>query len=133
VQFVTIPKNIPVLKETEIVAGAAKNEDKGSLKVKLQFTCPVQSQKVKIVLADGNKPLFRTLWTPPYSLDLTSAIQSGKNTLSIDVTSTWFNRLVYDAGLPEDQRKTWCLAGPKADVPLRENGLLGPVKLTKHL
>jgi beta-mannosidase len=58
VQFITIPENMPVVKETEIVAGAAKNEDKGSLKVRLQFTHPVQSQKVKILLTDGNKPLI---------------------------------------------------------------------------
>jgi hypothetical protein len=49
--------------------------------------------------------------------------------LSIDVTSSWFNRLVYDAGLPETERKTWTIAGPDKDKELRESGLLGPVNL----
>ncbi|MDR3093365.1 MAG: hypothetical protein LBU62_01820, partial [Bacteroidales bacterium] len=84
-------------------------------------------EEIAVVSLNGKR--LRTLWTPPYSLDLTSAVQSGKNTLTVDVTSTWFNRLVYDAGLPEDQRKTWVLAGPQKDTPLRDNGLLGPVSL----
>jgi hypothetical protein len=76
-----------------------------------------------------NGKLLRTLWASPYRLDITEAVQNGKNTLSIEVTSTWFNRLVYDAGQPESQRKTWTIKGPSKESPLRESGLLGPVKL----
>jgi hypothetical protein len=79
----------------------------------------------------NGKPL-RTLWASPYRLDVTEAIQNGKNTLKIDVTSTWFNRLVYDANQPEEKRKTWTIAGPKKDAPLRESGLLGPVSLIRN-
>jgi hypothetical protein len=46
------------------------------------------------------------------------------------VTSTWFNRLVRDASLPEKDRRTWVIAGPRKDAPLREAGLLGPATLT---
>ncbi|MDR3110035.1 MAG: hypothetical protein LBU65_10190, partial [Planctomycetaceae bacterium] len=74
----------------------------------------------------NGKPL-RTLWTSPYRLDVSDAIQSGTNTLSVEVTSTWFNRLVYDAGQPEEKRKTWTIGAPGKDSPLRESGLLGPV------
>jgi hypothetical protein len=74
----------------------------------------------------NGKPL-RTLWSLPYRLDVSETMQSGKNTLSVEVTSTWFNRLVYDAGQPEESRKTWTISGPKKDSPLRESGLLGPV------
>ena len=56
-------------------------------------------------------------------------VKEGENTLEIDVTSTWFNRLVYDASQPEDMRKTWVIAGPEAGKPLRQTGLLGPVTL----
>lgn len=76
----------------------------------------------------NGKPL-RTLWAPPYRLDLTEAIKKGTNELKIEVTSTWFNRLVYDAGLPETDRKTWTINGPSKDAELRDNGLLGPVVL----
>lgn len=71
-----------------------------------------------------------TAWTSPYQLDITKAIQPGKNELKVEVTSTWFNRLVYDAAQPEDKRKTWTIAGPSKDSALRESGLIGPVTLS---
>jgi hypothetical protein len=79
------------------------------------------------VSINGKK--IRTLWTPPYKLSIDNAIQKGTNTLTIEVTSTWFNRLVYDAGQPEADRKTWTINGPPKDAILRDNGLLGPVVL----
>lgn len=77
-----------------------------------------------------NGKLLRTLWAPPYSLDVTDAIQKGENQLTVEVTSTWFNRLVYDAGLPEAERKTWTINGPRKESPLRNSGLTGPVVLS---
>jgi hypothetical protein len=79
------------------------------------------------VFVNGRK--IRTLWTEPYSLDITDAIHDGENEIRVDVTSSWFNRLVYDAGLPEKERKTWTISGPSPDSPLRDSGLLGPVKV----
>ena len=67
------------------------------------------------------------LWASPYKLTLKG--KPGRNTLRIAVTGTWFNRLAYDAAQPEDQRKTWTIAGPEAGSPLRESGLMGPVRL----
>ncbi|HWS00581.1 MAG TPA: glycosyl hydrolase, partial [Prolixibacteraceae bacterium] len=72
-----------------------------------------------------------TLWTPPYKVDLTSAVKSGSNQLTVEVTSTWFNRLVFDARQPEGQRKTWTIKGPSKDAALRESGLIGPVIIYK--
>ena len=69
------------------------------------------------------------LWCEPYRLDVTGAVKSGKNTLKVSVTDTWFNRLVFDAGQPEEMRRTWTIAGPSKDKPLRDSGLLGPVKV----
>ena len=60
---------------------------------------------------------------------LTVKGKAGRNTLRIAVTSTWFNRLAYDANLPEAERKTWTIAGPDAGSPLRDSGLLGPVRV----
>jgi hypothetical protein len=56
-------------------------------------------------------------------------VKEGENTLEIDVISTWFNRLVYDASQPEEMRKTWVIAGPSANKSLRPAGLMGPVTL----
>ena len=69
------------------------------------------------------------LWASPYRMDIAPWLKTGANTLTVKVTSTWHNRLVYDASLSLEQRKTWTIAGPKADAPLRESGLLGPVRL----
>ena len=71
----------------------------------------------------------RTLWCMPYSVDISDYIQAGENQLTVKVTSTWFNRLVYDASLPETERKTWTISGPAANNPLRESGLMGDVVL----
>jgi hypothetical protein len=85
-------------------------------------------EMIAVVTLNGKK--LRTLWTPPYRLDVTDAITPGTNTLQVEVTSTWFNRLVYDANQPEAQRKTWTINGPSKDATLRESGLLGPVTLS---
>ena len=68
-----------------------------------------------------------TKWTYPYRMEITDYLKTGKNTLEIAVTSTWHNRLVYDANLPEWERKTWTIAGPDSQSPLKEYGLIGPV------
>ncbi len=84
-------------------------------------------EMIAVVSLNGKK--IRTLWTPPYVADVTDAIKTGTNTLTVEVTSTWFNRLVYDAGQAESDRKTWTINGPGKENALRENGLLGPVNL----
>ena len=76
-----------------------------------------------------NDQKVRTLWCTPYAADITSYLKPGENKLQVKVTSTWFNRLAFDASLPEAERKTWTIEGPKADAKLKEYGLLGPVNL----
>lgn len=70
-----------------------------------------------------------TLWCSPYVTEIGKYVQPGKNILEIDVTSTWFNRLVYDASLKESERKTWVINGPDCDSELVPYGLLGPVSI----
>ena len=87
----------------------------------------------------NGKPLG-IVWTAPWSIDLTGATKAGKNVLEIDVTNTWVNRLIGDAGLPPEQRLTktnvllqkgkrdfpgW--KGFASEDPLTKSGLLGPV------
>ena len=76
-----------------------------------------------------NDQKVRTLWCTPYAADITPYVKPGENKLQVKVTSTWFNRLAFDASLPEAERKTWTIEGPKADAKLKEYGLLGPVNL----
>ena len=66
-------------------------------------------------------------WAPPFRFDITHMVKPGVNSLAVDVTSTWHNRLVYDAGLPESERTTWTISGPAKGSALRPAGLLGPV------
>ena len=70
-----------------------------------------------------------TVWAAPYRLDVTRALKPGLNRLTVEVTSTWFNRLVFDAGQPEAARKTWTIKGPDKGAALNPAGLLGPVTL----
>ena len=82
------------------------------------------------------------VWTDPWSIDLTTAVQPGRNELEIDVVNTWVNRLIGDAGLPKEKRLTKTNValqqGPRtlkayqgfaSEDPLMPSGLLGPVRL----
>lgn len=82
---------------------------------------------IAVVRLNGKE--IATLWAEPYQCDVTEALKKGKNTLEIAVTSTWFNRLNYDARLPQAERKTWVISGPNGQGAMRESGLLGPVSL----
>ncbi|SDE57887.1 alpha-L-rhamnosidase [Mucilaginibacter pineti] len=68
-------------------------------------------------------------WTPPYQVDITKALKPGSNKLEIRVVNTWANRLLGDALLPADQRKTTVVLGPDPRGGLEQSGLLGPVKI----
>jgi hypothetical protein len=71
-----------------------------------------------------------TLWTPPYRLDIASALKTGSNTIEISVANTWANRLEGDQLLPEKQRITWTIAPFRLkDKPLLPAGILGDVKI----
>ena len=80
-------------------------------------------ETVATVFVNGRK--VRTLWAPPYRC--TVELKEGANDLRVEVANTWFNRLAYDAGLPEKDRKTWTIAPPKKGTPPEPAGLLGPV------
>lgn len=71
-------------------------------------------------------------WTPPYRLDITKALRPGKNQLQIKIVNTWVNRLLGDAKLPADKRKTAALFGPDAGKGLEPSGLLGPVTVNMY-
>ena len=86
-----------------------------------------KADMIAVVRINGKE--MSPIWCQPYSVEIGEYIKEGVNDLEIDVVSTWFNRLVFDASLPEGDRKTWVIAGPKADKQLRPAGLMGPVTL----
>ncbi len=71
-----------------------------------------------------------TLWTRPYSLDITQAIKQGENKIEIEVINTWHNRLIDDNLLPPEKRITSTTAPFRLkDKPLQPAGLVGNVKI----
>ncbi len=112
----------------------------GTVKYKTDFKLAKKEKNARYILDLGevdmiaevsmNGQKLSTVWTSPYVVDITDAVRKGRNELTVDVTGTWFNRLVYDAGLPEADRKTWTISGPAAGAPLRNSGLIGPVKIS---
>jgi len=69
------------------------------------------------------------VWTPPYRLDITRALKAGENQLDIKVVNTWVNRLLGDAMLKAELRKTKALFGPDPKAGPEPSGLLGPVDI----
>jgi hypothetical protein len=95
------------------------------------------------------------LWKPPFNLDATGVLKPGRNSLTIQVTNLWINRMIGDQHLPEDCDRApggnllkwpqWLLDGKPSPTgrftfttwqlwhkhdALAESGLIGPVKVT---
>jgi hypothetical protein len=75
----------------------------------------------------NDRPLG-TVWTRPFRLDATDALQPGINLLTVEVANLWKNRLVAEAreGNPAAQ------VFYRADAPLLPAGLEGPVKIVER-
>lgn len=79
------------------------------------------------------------IWKAPYDVDITAGSVAGANTIELEVTNTWYNRLAGDTGKPEAQRVTWSGAGSRgfggaaggaASTPAPISaGLIGPVRI----
>jgi hypothetical protein len=73
-----------------------------------------------------------TLWTQPYTVDITKAVKVGENKIEIIVTNTWHNRLIGDNLLSESKRITWTNSPFRLkDKPLLPAGLTGRIFLEK--
>jgi hypothetical protein len=75
------------------------------------------------------------LWTAPWEVDLTPALQAKGNELTLEVVNRWPNRLIGDAQYPEGDRRrvTYTTYQPyhKEDA-LLPSGLRGDVTLITH-
>jgi hypothetical protein len=69
------------------------------------------------------------VWTAPWRIDVSSALKTGENVLTIEVINLWPNRLIGDAALPAEKRLTNTNIVFKKDAPLLPSGLLGPVTI----
>jgi len=69
-------------------------------------------------------------WSPPFRVDITAAVQPGTNRLEVDVVNFWPNRIIGDASLPKEERRTQTnIRKLTARTPLMPSGLFGPVSL----
>jgi hypothetical protein len=78
----------------------------------------------------NGKPLA-IVWHAPYRVNVTAVLKPGANTLSIQVTNAWVNRLIGDQQ-PGATKYTFADIAPyKATSPLLPSGLLGPVVIVR--
>ncbi|GAB4036308.1 glycosyl hydrolase [Spirosoma gilvum] len=71
-----------------------------------------------------------TVWKKPFRIDITDALKAGRNTVQVNVTNLWVNRLIGDAQ-PGVKSKVTFTTMPfyRPDSPLLPSGLLGPVRV----
>jgi hypothetical protein len=73
------------------------------------------------------------LFTAPFELDISKALQKGINKIEIAVTNTWRNRLIGDHLLPEINRITYTTAPFRLEgKPLSKAGIIGQVELNTY-
>lgn len=124
-------KDLPLSDEGKAFSGTATYETTFSLartSRRHRYVLSLGSvDEIAVVSLNGH--VIDTLWAEPYQTDVTRYIKRGRNHLVVQVTSTWFNRLVYDASLPEKQRRTWATVRPQAGQELRPSGLMGKVEI----
>ena len=75
-------------------------------------------------------------WTRPFEVDASRALREGRNELVVEVTGTWFNRLVGDAKLPPGERTTRTNVTTSGHRPWAQHepvpaGLFGPVRVVR--
>ena len=71
-----------------------------------------------------------TLWKFPYTIRTDGLLHAGANTIEVDVTNLWPNRLIGDAQDPNGKHYTWTnIRKYTKDSPLLPSGMLGPVRI----
>jgi hypothetical protein len=85
-------------------------------------------KNIAVVSVNGKR--VGVLWKPPFRVDIAPALRAGDNELAIAVTNLWPNRMIADAALPAEARKSFTTTKHwSADGKPLPSGLLGPVRL----
>ncbi len=88
-------------------------------------------REMAVIVLNGHR--FPLNWTAPFETDVTGYLVNGTNTLEVEITNLWPNRLIGDGKLPGSQRFTKTnvnkFEAADAESLLRISGLLGPVTL----
>jgi len=69
------------------------------------------------------------VWTSPWEVDVTAALQPGRNTVEVEVANAWMNRLIAEAAAPSGEIFAPVATVYAPDAPVQRNGLSGPVVL----
>ena len=97
-------------------------------KIHLDLGTVAHSAKVRL-----NGKDLGVVWCKPWRVDATGALKTGKNELEIEVVNSWPNRLIGDAKLPKEQRRTRTNIAQyekPENQTLVPSGLLGPVTIS---
>lgn len=72
-----------------------------------------------------------TVWTAPWRIDVSDALQRGENLIEVTVINTWANRIIGDLRAEDGARRFTSPVNQHvtAQSPLNPSGLLGPVRL----
>lgn len=70
-----------------------------------------------------------TLWRAPWQIEIGAELKPGDNSLTIKVANRWINRFIGDAQTDAEKITFVTIPTYTADAPLRDAGLLGPVKI----
>lgn len=89
----------PVVKYFSGTATYSKKFEISDLKSQITLDLGKVHDLVRVTL---NGKDLGVLWHAPFTLDITSALKAGENTLDLAVTNTWHNRLVGDEQFPAD-------------------------------
>jgi hypothetical protein len=87
-----------------------------------------QLESMATVKLNGKE--LATVWRVPYRVDISKELKPGRNDLEVEVTNSWWNRVVGDAQ-PGAARYTWAATTVRwnAKSELMPAGLLGPVRI----
>lgn len=70
------------------------------------------------------------VWKKPFRIDVSDTLKDGKNSIEIEVTNTWHNRIIGDLQPDAAEQVTYTnFDFYQADSPLYESGLAGPVTI----
>jgi len=102
----------------------------GSFKPSAELLLDLGKVKEIAEVSVNGRPVGGILWKPPFQADVTSVLRPGTNRMEFKITNLWPNRIIGDRQPTATKQYAWLDYRPfRADTPLLESGLLGPVKL----